>query len=187
MQRVILVSLLFIVQSSTAIGQRPMVPDKAEEALHVQQGFRLGVIPNPTALGAQRKLVGQVVIAQPDLELEAKQLTVQLAIGMVQIYRTRNEPMRSEVVVRSEVVEVKLSTQLARNAEARIPPQATAAQRAKLHSAAGLDIRRKKTEFASRFNVEGVFFVSQLARNGGEDMFGPDSLFAKVMRHQGLQ
>ncbi len=183
MQRVVLVLLSFIVQSSTALSQRPVVPNKAEEALQVQQGFLLGNMPNARA---QRKLVDHVFFAQADPKREAMQLTMELAICMVQIYRTGNEPLRSEVVMRNEVVD-RVSTQLEQNAEARIPPKATAAQRAKLRAAAGIDVRRKKTEYASRINIEGVFFVTQLARGGGEDMFGPDSLFAKVMHQQGLQ
>ena len=178
MQRVVLVSLLFILQGSTAISQGPVVPNKAEEALRMQQGLRPEVLPRERR--GQQRMVEQIFTAQIDRELEAKQLTVEFAIVLVQMHRDAGEQLRVANLDR-------LCMQLAQNAEARIPPKATAAQRAKLRAAAGIDVRRRKTEFVSRINLEGVFFVSQFARGGGEDMFGPDSLFAKVMRQQGLQ
>ena len=180
MLRVVAVSLLlFVLQSSQAISQRPVPPDKAVEALRMQDTFRLGVIPGPRRADG-RVVVEQIYEAEIDREVEAKQQAVQLAIAIIRSNSIEQEAVKLETMRRFFLT-------LQENAEARIPRSATAEQRAKLRAAAVVDIRRRTTEFSSRIATENLRFVNQLASTGGLDIFGPESLFAKVMSHQGLK
>ena len=184
MRRMVVLSLLlFVIQCSTAVSQRPFEPKQVVDALRKQDTYRVGVIPDA------RRAAGQSVVEHSSAELmvlesEAKLLSVQLADFMVYLHRTGDEP---SAVERLEVLVARVQQNLHRNAEARIPRNATDDQRRKLRAAAEIDIRRTRTEFRSRIATEQAAFSNQLARAGGLDIFGPESLFAKVMRHQGLK
>ncbi len=69
-------------------------------------------------------------------------------------------------------------------AAARIPADATEPQRNKLHAAALVDIHRAATDFRISFpNLPARFRVKA---GGVSEIFGPSSLFEKVLRQQGL-
>lgn len=177
MHRVVLVSLLFSLQSSMAFGQRPVIPNKAEEALQLQQ-FRFGITNQEDR--SRLELTRRTFAAREKLQTNNAMLTRELAVLLIHSKRTEGGPPSDEIL-ESYIL------RLQENAEERIPAVATSSQRAKLRAAAGIDIRRNITYFRSRIKEDEMGFLRDVSRLGGWDLFGDESLFAKVMRQQSLR
>lgn len=83
----------------------------------------------------------------------------------------------------------RIIQELQQVAAMRVPPIASDTQRDKLKVAASLDIRHAVSKYCASYAEGGPAKLEQVrkARNGDElDIFGPESLFQKVMRQQGL-